>query len=104
LSMTFGSTETFNPAGPACVDDDKTSVKATGALSVAPAAPPILDALGGVAGLACAAFACAAGAAAAGAVLSRKHVASSYLAVRMTVMLFGFFISDPFFIANREKL
>jgi hypothetical protein len=36
--------------------------------------------------------ACAAGRAAAGAVLSHKHVASSDAAVRMTVMLFGFFI------------
>src|SRR5262245_48893450 len=84
LSMTFGSIETFDPAG---ADDDKTSVKAPGALSVAPAALPITDALGGVAGLAC-----AAGRAAAGAVLSHKHVASSDAAVRMTVMLFGLFI------------
>src|SRR5215470_12918232 len=68
LSMTFGSTETSNPAGPVCVDDDKTSGKA------------------------------------AGAALSHKHVASSDAAVRMTVMLFGFFIRYPFFIANREKL
>jgi hypothetical protein len=74
--MTFGSTETSNPAG---ADDDKTSVKAAG-------------------------LACAAGRAAAGAVLSHKHVASSDAAVRMTVMLFGFFIRYPFFIANREKL
>jgi hypothetical protein len=87
--MTFGSIETVDPAG---ADDDKTSVKAPGALSVAPAAPPIPDALGGAAGLACAAFACAAGRAAAGAVLSHKHGASSDAAVRMTVMLFEFFI------------
>src|SRR5262245_2389458 len=101
LSMTFGSIETFNPAG---ADDDKTSVKAPGALSVAPAAPPIAEALDEAVALAIKAVARAAGCVAAGVVLSRKHVASSDVAVRMTVMIFGFFIRDPFFIANREKL
>jgi hypothetical protein len=99
--MTLGSIETFNSAG---ADGDKTNVKALGALSVAPAAQPIAEALGEAVALAIKAVARAAGRVAAGVVLSRKHVASSDAAVRMTVMLFGFFIRDPFFIANREKL
>jgi hypothetical protein len=109
LSMTFGPIVTFNPAG---ADDDKSSANSDGAFSVALAASPVAEALGGSAtpageaGAGAADFvaACASCCVAAGAVLSREQVASSDATVRMTVMLLENFISNPFFIANREKL
>jgi hypothetical protein len=89
LSMTFGSIETFNSAG---ADDDKTSADVAGAFSVAPATLSVAEAL-------VKAAACAAAVAA-----SRVHVASSDAAVRMIVMLFGFFIYFPRWILHPKPV
>jgi hypothetical protein len=106
LSMTFGPIVTLNPAG---ADGAKSSANSDGAFSVALAASPVVEDLGGSAALAGEGAASAADfvascCVAAGAALSREHVASSDATVRMTVMPFENFISIPFFIANREKL
>src|SRR5262245_39035710 len=89
LSMTFGSIEIFHPCG---ADEGKTCPKEADALSALPTGDFIEKALGESA-------ACWV---AAGAVLSLAYVASSSAAVRITLqlMLFGFFIPDPFVIGN----
>jgi hypothetical protein len=101
LSMTFGPIVTFNPFG---AGGDNSSANSDGAFSIATGEALVAEALGGSDILAGEAAACAACCVAAGAVLSLEQVASSDAAVRMTVMLFENFISNPFFIANREKL
>ena len=103
--MTFGSIEIFTPGG---ADDDKTAAEEAVGFSVVFA----VDLVAGAFGAAASALdgevaACVAGRGDACDVLSRAHATScSAPAVRMiaVIMLCRFFICDPHFIANPEKL
>src|SRR5262245_59080480 len=94
--MTFGSTVSVNPCG---ADEDKTAAKEANIFSAAPAGDFVAEVLGGAA-------ACAACWTAAGAALSGAYVASNSVAVIRTLqlMLFRFFIPDPFVIANCSRV